>query len=237
MEQNACKVIIEFNGLPGCGKTTIAEALLKRLNAYKATVLYDIPGGIIHRLFKAFVDGSIPFILYCLLILKDFKSSTFSEKKYYLMTAYGHYQQYLHFMNYSDKRYLVVDQGLVQDIISFAFRDKLENEKYVEQLINFCLKKYNGSLLVVNCSVSVETSLQRISKRGKTDGSRLDRIYRESPEKAVETLMVQQSNFSCIRQILNAIGKDEQVFVDCNAEAEYNSGLIVEAIKTFVGKC
>lgn len=181
----------------------------------KATLPYYISISKFHKLLKSLTDGTIPFILYCVFILKNFRSSSFTEKKYILMGAYNHYQMYLHFINHSSKKYLIVDQGLVQDVISFAYQDKISSDKYVKRLICFCIKKFGESLLVVNCDVDVETSFSRISLRKKTDGSRLDKMYKVSPLIVKEILEVQQYNFNIVRKQLLQFHKIATKSISC----------------------
>lgn len=222
MAKDAQKLIIEFNGLPGCGKSTTANELLKQIGEDKASFPYDRHIKKFYQLLKSLVDGTIPFVIYCILILRNFKSSSIAEKKYFIMVAYGHYQLYLHFINHSNKKYLIVDQGLVQDIISFAFQDKIISDKYVRKLIRFCINKFGESLLIVNCDVDVETSSQRISLRGKMDGSRLDKIYKESPNKAKETLSVQNYNFNVVRNNIKKYYKSASYNISCIDDVNKN---------------
>lgn len=205
MERSSHKTIIEFNGLPGCGKSTVGKELYNMLPPGKATYPYVLPIGKFWLIIKSIFDGSIIFIFYCLLILRKFKSSSRKEKLYLLIGAYYHFQLYKHFLDYSDKEYMIVDQGLVQDVISFAYCDSIKSKKYVSKMMNFCFRKFEKSLCIINCDIDIETSLNRISYRGKTDGSRLDKLISKSREKARRVLETQQNNFVVLRDIVNKL--------------------------------
>lgn len=206
---NNKKIIIEFNGLPGCGKSTVVDKLL--FNLENTTIPYDLPFGKFRRMISALFDGSVSFLFFSSMFILKCRSSNWKEKINNLLGAHYYYQMYLHFVNHSSYKYLVVDQGLLQFISSFAYMDKIESENWLIKLFKICNKGiYKSNIAVINCDVDIDTSLSRISKRGKPDNSRLDMLYRISPERARVALLTQKTNFEIIRRI--AIKADFSAF-------------------------
>jgi hypothetical protein len=68
---------------------------------------------------------------------------------------------------------------------------------------------------VINCDIDIETSLNRINYRGKTDGSRLDKLISLSREKARRVLETQQNNFVVLRDIVNKLSSSHiEIWLD-----------------------
>jgi len=183
-------MIIEFNGLPGCGKTTIKTTLMNKINQkIKSIGVSDYSAensGKLKRLFvklgrilSIICPFNLNFSLKCLKLY--FKSSSVTEflsKSFYEDLIAVSYIVYLYREYKKNKnRVLVVDEGIIQ-VISSAITVKNVKEKYIDDIINdfLALKK---RYMFINYDCDVNLSFERIKKRNRNSAA-IDSLEGES---------------------------------------------------------
>ena len=88
----------------------------------------------------------------------------------------------------------------------------------------------------MNCNLDINTSLERIIGRGKTDGSRLDRLQKESRNSVVDALVVQENNLQRLRSVFSKLDLGKHVTIDMmdtvgnNASSIYS--LLIRQVST-----
>lgn len=173
--------IIEFFGLPGCGKTTLENYLITEgtanswsfcrmsslTNEYRQTSL----------LFKI---KTFPYKSFFLLLLMSCKLPPILSLKniriysslFRIVLAY-HYAN-----NVRKKNQVIVDHGIIQSIVSILYsypQFYKKNKKIISMFIrSICVDSY------VFCSIEPLTSLRRIRQRNRTKEGRLDAIKDDS---------------------------------------------------------
>ncbi|WP_303871781.1 AAA family ATPase [Acetobacterium wieringae] len=212
-------MFLEFNGIPGSGKTTLSNRVIKDMKSKN----YPIES--YHKVIKKPTRKKLKDLLLYLLRIK-----LGSVKIGYLATMYLITNKKLNHENwlrvfslvvlfdfYQKKgqdrgdEVILVDQGIVQQIISMLYESELIADKYVKRII--CLaKKKNLGIYVVNVDLDINTSFERLVKRR----GNISRIQKLNKADAIHTLTIQQNNFNKIREILNEL---EQESIDVNSKA------------------
>ena len=219
-------MIIEFNGLPGTGKTTVGKELNKVFleKGYTCFFSYNIPKNIIARYISYIFDGSLYLYYLGLIFAKKLTGSFRKENLQIPLILVYFYQMYKNFQYYNPHKVLIIDQGIVQGIISIAHTDKMAEDKSLKKIFNFFSKK-GISLYSVNCLCDVELSKERIRGRNTT-GGRLDVV---SDDELIKALDVQAENFDFIRNCANDLFKC--VDIDTAISPELNAVKIFEFIE------
>lgn len=220
-------MIIEFNGLPGTGKTTIAnhlyELLKDRYNIYFKCILEESR---LKRYFSYLFDGSLHlYYLAVLYVIKSTDSYT-KEKLKIASLLVAYYRMYKYFLK-NEKRndILLIDQGIIQALVSINFFDKIKGTNEIDKIFKF-LNKKDISFSLVCCRCNAELSKQRIKQRN-LHGGRLDNS-KEDERKGI--LDIQGYNFNLINDIVKDLKILEIINVDTMDSPEINAELIAKKI-------
>ena len=165
--------ILEFNGLPGSGKSTITDRLICELKRNGRIVLSEtdifVQANLLNKIFdlaKALVDFKSIKLNYILLnigirssiirkTLKNIKSAVKIIRFNYLLR-----QQIIK----GDFDFICLSEGFIQFI--YCIYDGIEF--FGNNELGFLLKEINKqykNLLIINCNLSKEVALMRIEKR------------------------------------------------------------------------
>ncbi|WP_147803625.1 hypothetical protein [Alkalicoccus halolimnae] len=193
---------IEFTGIPGSGKTTVAKELIKELRkrGYKVETREEfdfslendhfgsslrIMFGLLKRsnfLFAAKLTGLALFhghkSLYNLKIIPSFIHSYLKVKKY---------------LADSEADYMIFDQAFFQSLSSIFYNKEIEDPKLLESVAAKIIEELNVKYLI-STHLPVEEATKRIIAR-KHGTSRLD-SFESSQISSI--LQVQSTNFSKI---------------------------------------
>lgn len=189
MESHASTpIIVEFNGLPGCGKTTIKNQLSIYLS--KANIRFEE--------FNCFKIKSIfPYLLNIKVIklyflLRHYSISTRGAiDNRHIKYVLFFYILYTHY-NRKDG-ILLVDQGIIQSLLSISHMSVIKGTTYLSKILNFT-ESIKG-FVVINCKNDAEVSFDRIKGR-ELNGCRLENFEDAKLYKALKT---QKDNLEVIR--------------------------------------
>lgn len=218
--------IIEFNGLPGTGKTTISRLLPDCLDP-------DVFGPVSFRYYRNKLDRT-PFSLFLspkylgrVSLIRQF-ASLFEPRSpwVFMLQPLKFIRMYEHFVKDNGTGVLVVDQGFVQGLISIAHTQRFFDAGRLKELV--MASGFNDlPVLVVNCSCQLQEADERLSKR-EDKGSRLQ--YMEEERKR-EALLIQQQNFDTIRGIMASSCPDVYAIdLDTGKPPEINAGIIRDSL-------
>lgn len=172
--------IVEFMGLPGCGKTTICRAIKEYVKDRQFLLIndYQLPKGIIKKVILFFQSHSFSFLFVLLYYLY---ANNISRKKGMLVYEFNMYMKYASFMkeHKNDNSILLVDQGIVQGIGSMSLDKGDVQLKGLNGLLYFW-GKFKRSILLVECALPIVESAKRLTNRntlgGKFDSMRGDAL-------------------------------------------------------------
>lgn len=220
-------IIIEFNGLPATGKTTIANTLVPLLeeDGIQCARLFFK-----HRWQK---NGRTVFLspkLFRLLFLLNRFADSIKPRRNrftHIMGEMYHYRSYRDFLHdHKDKRVFIVDQGLIQSIISIAHTDRILDEGALKKVVSY-YSANNIEFICVNCKVDPGLSFERI--RNRPDNTA--RMHQIPHEQLLYAMRMQADNFDMVRRCfadkLNLI----VVNIDTELDPSENARIIYKAIK------
>lgn len=224
-----CKMI-EFNGLPGSGKTTITHYISKNYYENKLKLI-NLKNDDIYKKhirlksFRLLKNLLVPNRIYILIILIGFmhKNHSINVKNIYrgihIINLYNLYKL-INKSNESEDTYYLLDQGIIQEIISILYDKKINKKsfKWLIKLIKFTYSEFS----IINSKVSVEESLIRIQSR-ISNTSRLDKL---SEEKANKVLRVQYENFKILREIVHSLSVSN-LDINTNESLSHNAKKII----------
>lgn len=180
-------MILELNGLPGCGKTTlkqeiaaenkdiavigVAEFRGKNLSVFLKLLL------IISRFFIQFLPKNFGFYRKCRRLFSNPSAAGHGISSFYEDTISIMYMVYL-FHSYRKFKgsYLLTDEGILQSLASVCTEKKVSLpalEAVTEQLAAL-----DNSIMLVHCDCSTEESYRRINVRNRND-SAIDKLKGE----------------------------------------------------------
>ena len=227
MAKNREHLILEFNGLPGSGKTTVSERF-KELYGEELDI---------DRKFNCYDSGKSGWRCYLSFIVKGDLIQLFNLVRYslslkrpglfmhILRSVYIFSISYRRFVEQKKEKWMISDQGIVQAVISMCYPQEFKGGKLPEKILKRMFSKYN--IVVVNCISDTEISTERILSRKKQTKGRLDKLDEAQLRKALE---IQENSFECVRGILNRINV-KQIDIDMKCTSEENAEKIYRELK------
>lgn len=239
MEHYIKPIIIEFNGLPASGKTTVSKRLadIYRDNRFSTGTFSDIRAKFsannrLVRLFSIIEPGNFLALINTLIFC--FKIKPFAMERvthaFGLFWFYFYYKKYI--TTYVKDAYpniIIVDQGFIQKIISIVHLDKVDRIN-LDRLLRILMTDLSG-ITFVNCHIYPEQSAQRLEKRNTRRG-RLDIIADRN--ELINSLTVQSQTFTDVRDLLQNFDHITILNIDMANEPDDNAPYIFDAVSKHV---
>ena len=189
--------IIEFAGLPGCGKSTLCTKLIEQISGKKIYTYKDIVRFVStknrRRIYGTLVALN-PLRWKFLRLLKRFvkKYKDVSMQAVFILIALYDITSLLR-MN--KQCIVILDEGFVQNLTSVAHLQQISGEKELEELVA-CIQAKN-QMLIVNCFADEDIVIRRLRQRNGRD--RFNSIKDEKQLRAA--LCTKQNNISFVAQL------------------------------------
>lgn len=219
-------VIIEFNGLPGLGKTTVVNALIKELRSHGYKV--------VDRQYRT----------NRLQTTRKPMPEFFSLSLYRLVRSYSHIippigpkQRYVNWTNFyawkynsiikrGNLDYAVVDEGIIQFFVSMARAEKMPESVLVDKVV-LKLKSLGISFVRVDCENHVEEACLRVMSR-PARGLAFERM---SKEELFQSMSNWAYNIDYLRSVFSRIYDNQLVIpIDTKDPVDYNVQMIYKKI-------
>lgn len=233
MESHNRVIILEFNGIPGCGKTTTANLLFEKLRdlnykviTFKELLNNEIKIKKINLIVDLFKISNLRFAYNIIKLCLYTKPIKFSRFKY-AKTAYIYYYIMNH-LQIEKKKYdfIICDQGLIQIILSIMYIDIFSKKLHVNKLIDKSLACFTN-LYYINCIVDISTAKDRIRSRNLKQG-RLDFIMDD--DELLSALTAQIYNLEIIRNSVKDLFATHVIDLKMNCSPDENAEKIIKNI-------
>lgn len=217
--------ILEFNGLPGVGKSTITQYLgdlakKYEIPFYKTYYRHSFD----RRAISLLLRPSILFLLPS--ILRFAYGYRGGVQKYRYVTGFLAYiREYLDFQRDIKNGLLVADQGLIQDFISIAHDSIIHDVGMVSSIMSK-VEKYNIRFIRIDCDLSEEEVLFRLRRR-ENGGSRIEKNIDTEVKRL---LSVQKNNLFSLRHELNTLPYTSHISIDASVSPFDNASKIWDIV-------
>ncbi len=221
-------MIIEFNGLPGTGKTTVVKCLKQMLDeAHISNEMYGIlPMPPINENIPALLSGGLKLFFKTLRFCKKGVNGIEKENKRVARVPLLYYCYYTQYEKNKFPQVLLCDQGIMQGLISVAHTDPIINQAYLESVIQ-AVKEKKFDIIYVNCKNDAKLSKERLSLR-QNGGSRFDKMNDSEREAG---LKIQESNFEVLRaSMMKYIASERIINMDTSLNPQENAKIIFNMI-------
>ena len=225
------KLIIEFNGLPGAGKSTIStelEALFTKSGISSIRSYYSK---------ESQKDNKSLFLSlrWCQVLIRlFFLSMTVHPRKdrWPGIIAFVKYlRMYTDFLMSSCDYILITDEGLVQAITSFFHIDTINSHKLMARFIGY-IKKADLEFIRVDCQNDINLVYSRIKGRGTT-GARLDIM---DGQDLLDALEIQSNNLMTIRNCFSESLHQKVIQLDTNISPSVNANYVFSQASRLINR-
>lgn len=218
-------IIVEFNGLPGLGKTTVATFLVEELKQqgyktiknYRRNVFYtlhhpfpELYSPSLYRLVKAYADMIPPK----------------GKKRTHVHWTNFYAQKYESILKHNVADFVIIDEGIIQFLVAMAFQDKMPISDKADEIVEK-LKALGICFVRVDCVNHIEESANRIMSR-PSRGLVFESMQRDE---LLRTLETEASNFEYLRSVFSKIYENQLVItIDTQLDPRQNAVIIKETL-------
>lgn len=225
---------LEFNGIPGSGKTTLSNSVIENLKAM------DYPVESYQRVIKKPTRKDLKQLVKYLIHLKPSSFRLGYLGMMYLLTNGKLSREnwlrvvsiiilddfYLKKSIENRAEVILVDQGIIQQLVSIIYETELVSDRFVKKIIAH-LKKRVPNLYIINVALDVTESFDRLNQRV----GNISRIQLLNRKNGIRTLKIQQKNFDIIRGVIRETGFDS---IDINTYADIEENVLL--LRDFIVK-
>lgn len=223
-------VFVDFNGIPGCGKSTICKKTIRKLEENKLTVRFlqdDIKRYSLKKIMMPFLilhetlQGGGGIVIKYIKLYNSLPKKT-RQKEKVIFEALKNYMLARKITRECDADYVFSDQCIIQNLLSCFHDQKIENMSIIRDIIEQVLVDFE-EFIRVDVNVDIEVSKSRIIERN-AKGGRLDRIDKQC---LLPILSIQKENLKKIRLCGSGM---KSLAINSYNEADKNAEYIVESV-------
>lgn len=227
-------LIVELNATAGSGKTTLANHVYSQLKekgiatATSADLVrpikaYNLPIRTLMLIPIILHPGRVGLTLRVLRFCLDYGSDAYRLFKVKNLIEMDYFIDKIIDENLFDV--LQLDEGIVQYLHYLPNEKLMKINENTVKVMDYFTSKYEGNVLV-NCSITPETNLARLNKRG-TVKRRYAQNTPEQRQKRRERLEARRQNLTTLRNNFKA---NPRIEIDMENDIDYNAEKIVSYI-------
>lgn len=198
-------IIVEFNGLTGLGKTTVAKALIDELTKQGSRVIdKSYRYCYFHSMHHPFPELFSPHLYW---LVESFARSLTPQKKRSHVNKISYYaQKYKSIIKHSHADFAIIDEAIIQFFAAIAFNDIIPVSEKVDVIIKK-LKKLNIDFIRVDCVPNVIEAEKRIMSRP----SKKLKVERMPKDDRLHKLETEAANIDYLRSVFSKVYKNQHV--------------------------
>lgn len=205
-------VIVEFNGLAGLGKTTVANILIDNLNKMGFKTVNRQYNILLYRTLFHFFPQQMCSRLYHLVMEYANTFPIRGTKRTHLLYTSGYALKYKSIMRFSRADFAIIDEALIQFLVAMAFKDRMPHNDKAEAIVQE-LKRMGITFIRVDCVNHVCQAAERIMSRPPR-GLVFEAM---SKDELIATLEIESHNFDYMRELFSKVYPNQQVIeIDTN---------------------
>ena len=211
-------LIIEFNGIPGVGKSTVSRELARLAEEHQVAFYdsyYRSQGR--KRVISLLLTPSYLSLLPPIIRFSR-RFSNGIHKYRHIFGILMICRQYKDFVSDGKVGILSLDQGIVQEFISIAHSSRISPDDRFSKVLSK-LERFGISFFRVDCDASEEVVLERL--RNRTGGG--SRVERNDSQEALRILSIQKENLGFVREKINKETHNAFVTVDTSLSPRENA--------------
>ena len=198
-------IIVEFNGLPGLGKTTVATSLVEALKQSGSKTMGNYRHSLFHTLHHPFPELYSPALYRLVKSYADTIPPKGKKRTHVHWTNY-YAQKYESILKHNVADFVIIDEGIIQFMVAMAFQDRMPESDKVEAVVKK-LQSMGIFFVRVDCVNDVVTSAARIMSRPPRG---LVFVSMQHDE-LLRTLETEASNFEFLRSVFSKVYSNQLV--------------------------
>ena len=213
-------VIVEFNGLAGLGKTTIADKLIENLNKLGYKTINRHYNNPLSRVLFHFFPKQMNHNLYSLVkAYADTLPIREGVQRKHLLFTNRYALKYQSIMRFSNADFAIIDEALIQFLVALAFQDEMPKTTKAEAIVRE-LKKMGIRFVRVDCINDVDLASERIMSR-PSRGLAFEVMQKDE---LIKTLEIESANFDYMRELFSKVFEGQNVItIDTNRDPAENA--------------
>ena len=222
------QLIVEFNGLPGAGKTTLVRMLQQKLLSRGNDPILSYNR--VRYQFRWYLPLFMPSYFSLIHDINVYSRQFASKSKLLLRLAYVYYvKMYRNFVSDKLNSTLLIDQGTIQSLVSLSYQEKIKNKYVLEQILQD--SRFDTlPIIIVNCNIDILDSINRMHSRPQREGWRINDLNDNDLQ---NTLFIQAENFSILRSSIKKIYPYiHMIDIDTQEPLQNNVDKIIQFIDT-----
>ena len=220
-------VIIEFNGLPGLGKTTVANMLFEELEKSGYNAIRNYRHSFFHTLHHPFPELYSPKLFK---LVSSYAKSIppLGKKRTHVHWTNFYAQKYESIVKYSDADFAIIDEAIIQFLVAMAFQDRMPVSNKADAIV-LKLKSMGIKFVRVDCVNNIENSVNRIMSRPPRG------LVFETMDhnELIRTMEIEAANFNYLRSVFSKVYDNQIVIgidttVNPNENAQIIKNILIE---------
>lgn len=224
---NKGTIIVEFNGLAGLGKTTVADILADSLRKDGYNVIGKYRHSFWHSLRPLFC------IPYNFTLYRKVKRYADSIKPYRKNRKYTHWtnhyvRMYKSIEKHSNADFAIIDEAIIQFLVAMGLEDRLPHSDLMNDIVKK-IKSMGVSFVRVDCENHIDAAYERIKARPPKG-----MYYEMWPEDELcVQLQTEAYNFEYLRQVFSDVYPNQHVIkIDTTSDTPENNAHLIKEIIT-----